>query len=67
MAQEIAQSINRTINLSETVQSSILERVTEDTGIMKEGEIVSSIQNANIPPLAVQSKTRTTINCQRQH
>ena len=49
--------MNRTINLSETVQDSMLERVTEKTGIMKQGEMFSSVQNANIPPLAVQRET----------
>ena len=45
----IAQSTNRTTTLSETVQDSMLERVTEDTVSMQQRRIASIVQNAKTP------------------
>ena len=50
LAHEIAQSTNRTTPLSETVHNTILEKATEETGLLEQGEI-----NANVPNLSVTS------------
>ena len=40
--------MNRTTTLSETVHDTILERATEDTGVLEQGKI-----NVNVPITAV--------------
>ena len=51
----ITESTHRTTTLSEPVQGTMLKKVAEDTGMMEQGEIVSSLQNAYVLSIAVQS------------
>ena len=51
---------NRTNFLVETVIETILDKTTEETGVLEQGEIITNILNTNAPALAVQGGRPTS-------
>ena len=59
-AHEIAQSTNRTTPLSETVHNTILEKATEETGLLEQGEINANVPNLSVTSLAIKDTQQTS-------